>query len=88
MGALLLDLPPLLGGNAEDARRYLEKAVALNPTGSGTRIALARALLRQGLRGPAIIHLQHAAHYACLTRRASVLAQADGLLTQLKAGAL
>ncbi len=82
-GGILLDLPFYLGGNAEEAERYLAKAVSLNPTGPGTRITYAKALLRTGKNNDARENLMRAAHYACVTRRAEVLAQATSLLADL-----
>lgn len=83
-GGILLDLPFYLGGDAEEAQRYLKKAVNLNPTGPGTRITYAKALIRTGQKEDARKHLTYAAHYACVTRRAEVLSQATTLLAELE----
>jgi protein involved in temperature-dependent protein secretion len=67
---------------------YLEKAVALNPTGPGTRVELARAFIRQGQYQEAKHQLLLAGHYACLTRRTSILNEATELLSELEKGSL
>ncbi|MFT4569257.1 MAG: tetratricopeptide (TPR) repeat protein [Candidatus Binatia bacterium] len=82
-GGILLDLPFYLGGDAHEAERYLAHAVRLNPTGPGTRVTYAKALLRNGQETHARENLLRAAHYACVTRRAQVLAQATTLLDDL-----
>ncbi|RMD84131.1 MAG: hypothetical protein D6815_04885 [Candidatus Dadabacteria bacterium] len=87
-GGLLLDLPPFLGGDPARALPFLEKALAINPTGVATRVALAKALLRQGEREPARRHLLLAAHYACIVRRRNELQEADRLLRELASGRL
>lgn len=84
-GGILLDLPPILGGNLEEAFRYLERAVRLNPTGSGTRLTMGRALLRRGDTEEAREQLRLAAHYACLTGRTSLLKEAQALLDHIAA---
>ncbi|RMF22425.1 MAG: hypothetical protein D6760_07490 [Deltaproteobacteria bacterium] len=87
-GGLLLDLPRFLGGSTTQARALLERAVELNPTGVATRVALAKALLRQGEREPARQQLRLAAHYACVVRRRTELLEAERLLTDLEQGRL
>ncbi len=82
-GGLLLDLPPYLGGDVKAAQRHLERAIQLNPTGPGTRLTLARALVRQGLREPAREQALLAAHYACVRRKQTALRDAERLLTSL-----
>jgi hypothetical protein len=85
-GGILIDLPAVLGGDPEVGRQMLERAVQLNPTGLGTRVTLARALLAKGARDDARQHLLLAAHYACRKREAAPLVQAEGLLAKLPAG--
>lgn len=87
-GGLLLGLPSFLGGDVKAATGYLEKAVALNPTGPGTRVELARAFIRQGHYQEAKHQLLLAGHYACLTRRTSILNEATELLSELEKGSL
>jgi len=87
-GGLLLDLPPYLGGDVKSARRHLERAIQLNPTGPGTRLTLARALVRQGLREPAREQALLAAHYACRRRKQAALREAERLLTSLDRNSL
>lgn len=82
-GGLLLDLPPLLGGNVNAARRHLERAVELNPTGPGTRLCFARVLMRQGQNRAAREQVLLAAHYACVKRVPTPLAEAERLLVEL-----
>jgi hypothetical protein len=82
-GGLLLDLPSYLGGDVKAAQRHLERAVQLNPTGANTRLTLARALVRQGLRQPARDQALLAAHYACLRRKQGALRDAERLLASL-----
>jgi tetratricopeptide (TPR) repeat protein len=82
-GGILLDLPFYLGGNAKEALDYLSRAVTLNPTGPGTRITYAKALIRLGDPAAARENLTLAAHHACVTRRADVLATATTLLGEL-----
>lgn len=82
-GGILLDLPFYLGGNADEALEYLSKAVRLNPTGPGTRITYAKALIRLGQQNEARENLVLAAHQACVTRRADVLATATELLGEI-----
>jgi hypothetical protein len=82
-GGLLLDLPRYLGGDIESARWHLERAVAINPTGPGTRLCLARALMRQGHAQEARDQVLLAAHYACRKRTAMPLAEAEKLLAEL-----
>jgi tetratricopeptide (TPR) repeat protein len=83
-GGILLDLPFYLGGDANEAERVLARAVHLNPKGPGTRITYAKALIRQGRKSDARENLNLAAHYACVTRRAEILAQATSLLDELE----
>lgn len=87
-GGLLLDLPPYLGGDLTAARRHLERALQINPTGARTRLTLARALARQGLRGQAREEALLAAHYACLRREHAHLRAAEELLRSLASDAL
>jgi hypothetical protein len=85
-GGLLLDLPRYLGGDLESARWHLERAISLNPTGPGTRICLARALMKQGHTQQAREQALLAAHYACRKRTAMPLAEAEKLLSELMPG--
>jgi hypothetical protein len=85
-GGLLLDLPRYLGGDIEAARWHLERAIAVNPTGPGTRLCLARALMRQGHTQQAREQALLAAHYACRKRTAMPLAEAEKLLAELSPG--
>jgi len=87
-GGILLDLPSFLGGNPAAGRDLLVRALELNPTGLGTRVTLARALLEEGERESARRHLLLAAHYACVKREASALMKAEELLGRLDGGAL
>lgn len=82
LGGILLDLPGFLGGDEEQALVHLARAVELNPTGPGTRLSYAKALIRSGNPGAAREHLTLAAHYAAVTRRGDVLREADQLLTE------
>ncbi len=82
-GGVLLDLPGFLGGDLKEAKRYLRRAVELNPTGPGTRVVLAKALIREGSRSAARKQLELAAHYACVRRDASALSAAGELLATL-----
>ncbi|GEM_PF-2115679 len=86
-GGLLLDLPPLLGGDPDAALEYLQRAIALNPLGLGTRVMLARALLHRQEYGQAKQHLLTAAHYACRFGRREVVDQAEALLADLDSNA-
>lgn len=81
-GGILIDLPPMLGGDRAAGRDLLQRAVTLNPTGSGTRVTLARAMLRDGDRASARQQLMLAAHYACLKHQPAILKQAEALLAQ------
>lgn len=81
-GGLLLDLPFYLGGDPEQAERILRHAVELNPTGPGTRLGLARAMLRNGDPTGARQQLLRAAHYACVERRAKTLKEVGKLLAE------
>jgi tetratricopeptide (TPR) repeat protein len=87
-GGILVDLPPILGGDRAAGRDLLQRAITLNPTGSGTRVTLARALLRDGERDAARHQLLLAAHYACLKHQPAILEQAEALLSQLQTGRL
>ncbi len=87
-GGILLDLPGFLGGDRDMARRLLERAVKLNPTGPGTRITLARALLLEGNVDDARAHLLLAAHYACAKRELAPLKEAERMLKELDHGSL
>jgi len=87
-GGLLLDLPPYLGGDVQAARRHLERAIKLNPTGPGTRLSLARVLVRQGLRGRAREQALLAAHYSCRRRKSHALREAEEFLRTLDSGSL
>jgi len=82
-GGLLLDLPSYLGGDVGEARDHLERALALNPTGPGTRLSLARALRKQGLVEPAREQARLAAHYACMKRTVAPLTAAEEFLSEL-----
>ncbi len=82
-GGVLLDLPSFLGGDLAEAKRYLTRATELNPTGVGTRLSLAKALLREGRREDARKQLRLAAHYACVKRNALALSVAGELLAGL-----
>jgi tetratricopeptide (TPR) repeat protein len=82
-GGMLLDLPAFLGGDRRAARRYLEQALQVNPTGPGTRLQLARLLMKEGQDERAREQLVLAAHYACRIRRGSTLTEAEHLLAQL-----
>jgi|GEM_PF-1581534 len=84
-GGLLLDLPFFLGGDPKRAEQVLRLAVELNPTGPGTRLGLARALLRNGDASGARQELMRAAHYACLSRRAKTLSEVRQLLSEFDA---
>jgi Flp pilus assembly protein TadD len=84
-GGILLDLPSTLGGSVAAARELLERAVELNPTGVGTRVTLARALLKDGESDDARRHLLAAAHYACRKGEKEPLAQVERLLSSLAA---
>jgi Flp pilus assembly protein TadD len=84
-GGILLDLPATLGGSVAAARELLERAVELNPTGVGTRVTLARALLKDGESDDARRHLLAAAHYACRKGEKEPLAQVESLLGSLAA---
>ena len=87
-GGLLLDLPSFLGGDVGAARRHLERAVQLNPTGPTTHLSLARALNKQGLSAAAREHALLAAHYACVRRTRTVLAEAEEFLAELDGDSL
>jgi predicted Zn-dependent protease len=82
-GGLLLDLPGYLGGDPQEAERFLGRALAENPSGVGTRILLARAKARNGdVKGAAEL-ARLAAHQACTLRRAKNLGDAVALLDEL-----
>ncbi len=83
-GGMLIDLPYLLGGDPQRAKRYLERAIELNPTGPGTRISMAKVLLYEGDREGARHNLRLAGHYAWLSRRPEVLTRADEMLAELE----
>jgi len=87
-GGLLFDLPAVLGGDVDAARKHLELASRLNPTGAGTRLSLARVLKRQGERKAARDQALLAAHYACLKRTRPILVQAERLLAELASDTL
>lgn len=82
-GGMLLDLPFYLGGDAKEAEQVLRHAVARNPTGPGTLLNLARALLRNGDANGARQQLLRSAHYACLERRSKSLIEAQALLSEV-----
>ncbi len=84
-GGLLLDLPFYLGGDPRLAEQILRRAVELNPTGPGTRLGLARALLRNGDPSGARQQLMHAGHYACMERRAKTLSEVRQLISEMDA---
>ncbi len=85
-GGILLDLPRFLGGSVEKARLDLMKALDLNPSGAGTRLTLAKALIEQGKDDEARRHALLGAHYACTTRRAHILREATAILAKLGPG--
>jgi tetratricopeptide (TPR) repeat protein len=82
-GGMLLDLPSFAGGDVKAAREYLERAVALNPGGVGTRVTFARVLMKQGEPVPARKQLLTAAHYACVLRQKDALVEVEQLLAKL-----
>lgn len=50
MGMMLEELPWMLGGNAAEALRYLERAVAVDPQYEHARLDLAKAYVKRGNR--------------------------------------
>jgi len=82
-GGMLLDLPFYLGGDPAQAEQILRKAVKINPTGPGTRLGLAKALLRNGDSPGAKQQLVLAAHYACVEHRAKTLTEVNKVLSQV-----
>lgn len=82
-GAVLLDLPMLLGGDSAEGLRLLRRATELNPGGVGTRISLAKALARLGKAQEARKHARLAAHLACTQGRRKALDDASALLEEL-----
>ena len=47
MGGLLAELPWVLGGNGDDAQRYLQRAIAADPNYTNARLMLAKLYLKQ-----------------------------------------
>lgn len=82
-GGILLDLPALLGGDPEAAVPVLRRARNLNPGGAGTRVALARALLRTGRREEALREARAAAHRSCMQGRRKTLEESLAVLAAL-----
>ncbi len=82
-GGVLLDLPSLMGGDADEGLRLLRRANQINPSGVGTRVSLARALARRGDTQEALAEARTAAHYACMQRRRKALEDAVKLITEL-----
>jgi tetratricopeptide (TPR) repeat protein len=80
-GGLLLDLPSMMGGNPQRSIAYLRRALELNPDGLGTRITLARALIKANRKAEARTLLLGAAHRAVLQRDHQHLREAERLLT-------
>jgi hypothetical protein len=79
-GGLLLELPAVLGGNPAGSIAYLRRALELNPDGLGTRLTLARALLKGGRGDEAHALLLGTAHRAVLQRDLRALRQVEKLL--------
>lgn len=84
-GGMLLDLPVYFGGDPKQAEQILRHAVNLNPTGPGTRLGLAKAMLRNGDSSGARLQLLRAGHYACVERRAKTLREVRALLAEIDA---
>lgn len=82
-GGVLLDLPRLIGGDPAEGLRLLQRAIQINPGGVGTRVALARALARNGDLPEAHREARRAAHLACIQGRRKALDEATALLTEL-----
>ncbi|HEY2773622.1 MAG TPA: tetratricopeptide repeat protein [Candidatus Binatia bacterium] len=82
-GGVLLDLPTLIGGDPAAGLKLLERAIALNPGGPGTRVSLARALARNGDVDEARRQVRRAAHLACIQGRRKVLDEALALIDQI-----
>lgn len=82
-GGVLLDLPPLIGGDPAEGLKLLRLANQLNPGGVGTRVSLAKALARNGNVEEARREARLAAHHACVQGRRKALDEAAGLLNEL-----
>jgi len=55
-GTMLVELPRLLGGDADEGLRLLRRAVALSPEDAKLRLALAHVLDAAGQRDEALLH--------------------------------
>lgn len=83
-GGVLLDLPTLMGGDADEGLRLLKRANQINPSGVGTRVSLAKALARSGATEEALRQARTAAHHACMQRRRKALDDAVKIIEQLE----
>lgn len=79
-GALLLDLPRLLGGDRAQAERHLRHALALDPDYLGPRLDLARALHARGAHAEARAEAERALAIATRKGDREATAIAEALL--------
>jgi len=82
-GALLLDSPRVLGGDAVAAEALFRRALALEPDYLGPRLDLARALLRRDARDEARREARHALRIARRRDDAAGIARARALLAEI-----
>jgi hypothetical protein len=84
-GVLLIRLPTVLGGDAPEGERMLERVVREDATAITARVTLADVYGERGARIDAIALAAQARELARASGRADKIAKADAELTKLKA---
>jgi predicted Zn-dependent protease len=86
-GAVLMELPPALGGDKTEGEQLLRLAVRESPVGPITRLLLAKALLANGKVSEALHQLDLAGGYAVRQRRYRALRDVEELTRAVNGGA-
>src|SRR5262245_1689133 len=84
-GTLLVRLPRLFGGDAEKGEAMLRQVAERDPNALSTRITLARTCSKRGDRDEAIAFAERALQIARVQGRADKVAEAQAVLSELKA---
>jgi len=84
-GTLLVRLPRLFGGDAEKGEAMLREVAERDPNALSTRITLARTCGQRGDRDEAVAFAERALQIARVQGRADKVAEAQAVLSELKA---
>jgi tetratricopeptide (TPR) repeat protein len=85
-GALLLEIPRLLGGDPKEAERLLRRAIAVDPGYLRPRLHLVQALVARGARAEARAEAVRALEIARRGEDAEAVARVTALLAELGPG--